>query len=93
MQKFSQHETSQTHPHGTFGPLSVPLSAQAVKRLGIPDIILCDGPADNHTSVADLVRLLTNGTMDVCGDVNYDTSLNKADLKAIIRKLLNIESE
>lgn len=55
-----------------------------------------DVNADDHTSVADLaylVRLLTNGTMDLRGDVNYDTSLNKADLKVIIRKLLNIESE
>lgn len=55
-----------------------------------------DVNADDRTSVADLaylVRLLTDGKMDLRGDVNYDASLNKVDLEALIRKLLNIESE
>lgn len=55
-----------------------------------------DVNADGHTSIADLaylVQLLLEKKYNTLGDIDYNTALDKADLEALLQKLLNLDAE
>lgn len=76
------------HPEAVSYPYGFGLTYDAATSDG-------DVNADGHTSIADLaylVQLLLDKKHNVLGDIDYSTMLNKEDVEALIRKLLNLDA-
>lgn len=76
------------HPEAVSYPYGFGLTYDAATSDG-------DVNADGHTSIADLaylVQLLLDRKHNVLGDIDYSTMLNKEDVEALIRKLLNLDA-
>lgn len=76
------------HPEAVSYPYGFGLTYDAATSDG-------DVNADGHTSIADLaylVQLLLDKKHNVLGDIDYSTMLDKEDVEALIRKLLNLDA-